>query len=273
VLRIEARMIPATKWPDPRIVDSFPYDFDLATHTVYAGLMGSASHGTYVPKEDPDSIDDVDIMAIVVPSPRWLLGLHQWEHWVKQRDELDVVVYSLRKFVGLLLKANPNVVGLLWLRPEFVLTRHPAFEAMIENRRAFSSKRAYESFVGYAESQLNKMGLPGHRAYMGAKRKELVERYGYDCKNAAHSVRLLRMGIEFLETGELNVYRALDADEIRAIKRGLWTLDQVKQEVDRLSGRIAAARVHSALPAEPDEALAEKLLIDITRRIWSSQEA
>jgi uncharacterized protein len=266
-------MIPATNWPDPRIVNSFPYDFDLATHTVYAGLMGSASHGTYVPKEDPDSIDDVDIMAIVVPSQRWLLGLHQWEHWVKQRDELDVVVYSLRKFVGLLLKANPNVVGLLWLRPEFVLTRHPAFQAMIENRRAFSSKRAYESFVGYAESQLNKMGLPGHRAYMGAKRKELVERYGYDCKNAAHSVRLLRMGIEFLETGELNVYRALDADEIRAIKRGLWTLDQVKQEVDRLSGRIAAARDHSALPAEPDEALAEKLLIDITRRIWSSQEA
>jgi uncharacterized protein len=82
----------------------------------------------------------------------------------------------------------------------------------------------------------------------------------------------LRMGIEFLETGELNVYRAADADEIRAIKRGLWTLDQVKQEVDRLSGRIAAARDHSALPAEPDEALAEKLLIDITRRIWSSQE-
>lgn len=39
--------------------------------------MGSISHGTYVPKEDPDSIDDVDIMPIVVPSPKWLLGLNQ----------------------------------------------------------------------------------------------------------------------------------------------------------------------------------------------------
>jgi len=121
--------------------------------------MGSVSHGTYVPKEDPDSIDDVDIMAILVPSPRWLLGLRQWEHWVIQREELDVVAYSLRKFVGLLLKANPNVVGLLWLRPEFVLARHPVFQVMIDNREAFSSKRAYDSFVGYAESQLNKMGL------------------------------------------------------------------------------------------------------------------
>jgi len=208
-----------------------------------------------------------------VPSPRWLLGLHQWEHWVKQRDELDVVVYSLRKFVGLVLKANPNVVGLLWLRPEFVLARHPAFQVFVDNRRAFSSKRAHASFVGYSASQLTKMGLPGHRAYMGAKRKELVERYGYDCKNAAHAVRLLRMGIEFLETGELNVYRTADAPEIRAIKRGLWTLDQVKQEVDRLSDRIAAARDRSPLPAEPDEALAENLLIEITQRIWSNSDS
>ena len=134
-------MIPTTNWPDPRIVESFPFDFDLGSHTVYAGLMGSVSHGTYVPKEDPDSIDDVDIMAIVVPSPKWLLGLHQWEHWVKQRDELDVVIYSLRRFVGLLLKANPNVVGLLWLRPEFVLACHAAFQPLIDHRRAFSSRR------------------------------------------------------------------------------------------------------------------------------------
>ncbi len=117
------------------------------------------------------------------------------------------------------------------------------------------------------------MGVPGHRAYMGAKRKELVQRYGYDCKNAAHSVRLLRMGIEFLETGELNVYRTADADELRAIKRGLWTLEQVKHEVDRLSERIAAARDRSPLPEEPDTVLAETLLIDITQTIWSSRAA
>jgi len=54
-----------------------------------------------------------------------------------------------------------------------------------------------------------------------------------------------------------------------AIKRGLWTLDQVKQEVDRLSDRIVAARDRTQLPAEPDTALAEKLLIDITQSIWS----
>ncbi len=114
-------------------------------------------------------------MGIVVPSPEWLLGLNQWEHCVKQRDELDVVVYSLRKFVGLLLKANPNSFG---YGPKFILAKHPAFEPILRNRQAFSSRRAYESFVGCAESQLNKVGVPGHRAYMGAKRKELVARFG-----------------------------------------------------------------------------------------------
>ena len=85
---------PPVAWPDPRILQDFPYDFDLTTHTVFAGLMGSISHGTYVPREDPDSIDDVDIMAIVVPSPKWLLGLNQWEHWVRQRTSAAALVES-----------------------------------------------------------------------------------------------------------------------------------------------------------------------------------
>jgi hypothetical protein len=56
---------PPVAWPNPRIVEDFRYGFGLTTHTVYAGLMGSISHGIDVPKEDPNSIDDVDIVAIV----------------------------------------------------------------------------------------------------------------------------------------------------------------------------------------------------------------
>jgi DNA relaxase NicK len=44
--------------------------------------------------------------------------------------------------------------------------------------------------------------------YMGKKRRELVVRVGYDAKNAAHLIRLLRMGIEFLTEGTLYVERA-----------------------------------------------------------------
>jgi len=53
------------------------------------------------------------------------------------------------------------------------------------------------------------------------KRRELVRRLGYDAKNAAHLIRLLRMGIEFLTEGTLHVER-VDAPELLDIKHGAW---------------------------------------------------
>ena len=253
---------------DPRIRAAFPFGFDLQRYALVAATMGSTSHNTYVPKEDPDSIDDVDIMIVIVPPPRFQLGLRSWEHWTLQKDELDVVVYSLRKFVGLLLKANPNVVGLLWLKPEHYLLRHPLFELLIENRHAFSSKVAYDAFAGYATAQIRKMEGGAFKGYMGARRKELVERRGYDAKMAAHAIRLLRMGTEFLETGRMKVFREDDAEDIRAIKRGEWSLEQVKEEAERGFARALAARARSPLPDRPDSGRAEELLLEIALSLW-----
>ncbi len=230
--------------------------------------MGSTSHNTYVPKDDPDSIDDIDIMGVVVPPPARAVGLKPWQHWVWQHEELDVVCYSLAKFVGLLLKSNPNVVGLLWLRPEHYLHRHPLFERLAASRDLFTSKRAYPAFVGYASAQLQNMAPREFRGYMGAKRKALVERYGYDTKSAAHAIRLLRMGTELLDTGALKVYRDADAEEIRAIKRGEWSLDEVKAEGERLFEAARLAHERSPLPDEPDAARAEELLVGITLDLW-----
>lgn len=253
---------------DNRILEWFPDGFELSTHTLCAAYMGSHSHNTYVPKDDPNSIDDVDIMGVVVPPPRFLLGLKKWEHWTCQREELDVVLYSLQKFVGLLLKANPNVVGLLWLRPEEYIYRHPIFLPFIEQREVFSSKIALDAFAGYASAQLKKMETQAFQGYMGAKRKALVEKVGYDAKNAAHAIRLLRMGTEFLETGTLRVFREEDAEEIRSIKRGEWTLDKVKAEAEQGFVRARAAFEKSPLPDRPDNARAEQLLLDATLTIW-----
>lgn len=95
----------------------------------------------------------------------------------------------------------------------------------------------------------------------------MVRKYQYDVKNAAHLIRLLRMGIEFFETGQLRVYRTADADEIKQIKRGGWTLDQVKAEADRLFGCISEARARLPLPPQPDEAAAGWLLTEIRVRV------
>jgi hypothetical protein len=96
--------------------------------------------------------------------------------------------------------------------------------------------------------------------YMGQKRRELVRRVGYDAKNAAHLIRLLRMGIEFLTEGTLHVERA-DAPELLDIKRGAWPLEKVKAEAERLFELSQEAYVRSALSPQPDRDQAESLCV------------
>lgn len=308
---------------DPRIAAAFEAQngFPLEPHLVVLALMGSHSHGTYLPPEEPYAVDDIDLMGFVVPPAEYHLGLPRWQHWTLQVDELDVVLYSLEKAVRLLLKSNPNIVGLLWLRDDEYIHRHSDFERLRAQRAIFSSQEAAEAFSGYAADQLKRMeafdlermaeyealttaitargpvrevleadtlklkhiaqnwGLDRellnrfrklHRehfsGYMGEKRKAMVRKYQYDVKNAAHLIRLLRMGSEFIATGNLQVYRTTDADELKVIKRGGWSLDQVKTEAERLFHVVKEARARSPLPPRPDADAANALLIDLHRR-------
>jgi uncharacterized protein len=247
------------------IASKFP-SFPFPTHAIGLFVVGSESHGTKIAPVE-GGIDDTDYMGVVIPPECHVLGLHAWEHWVYSPDEkgLDVVVYSLRKYIGLLLKGNPNVMGSLWLRPEFYTMRTPALDAILAERTAFSSQQAYSSFIGYAHSQLKRMTHVAFKGYMGKKRKQLVEQHGFDTKNAAHLIRLLRMGIEFLETGEVNVYRERDREELMEIKRGGWGLARVQGAADDLFADARRALAKSPLPMKPDEERAEALLVRLTK--------
>src|SRR5437764_11928992 len=61
--------------------------------------------------------------------------------------------------------------------------------------------------------------------------------------------------------------RTSDADELKRIKRGGWTLDQVKEQAEQLFGRIERARAQSPLPPRPDETAANALLMEIHLRV------
>lgn len=305
---------------DSRISDRFKRDvgFELEPHLIVLATVGSHSHGTYIEPTEPNAIDDVDLMGFVVPPVDYLLGLPRWETWRVQVDELDVVLYSLEKAFRMLLKSNPNIVGTLWLRPEFYVYQGNLFSALLRERHIFTALTAADAFAGYAYGQLKRMeafnvermneyevyttilrgkhpdavelavaadsnklkhlaldwDLPQdwlkhfvklHKqffsGYMGEKRKAMVRAYEYDVKNAAHLIRLLRMGKEFLETGELNVYRTHDAEELMSIKRGEWTLAQVKAEAEQQFAAVRAAEAASQLPKRPDEQAANELLI------------
>lgn len=128
------------------------------------------------------------------------------------------------------------------------------------------AKAAAETSTDVLLAQLRHFQKKGENlGRLGDKRKGLVLEHGYDAKNAAHCVRLLRMCIEFLATGEMTVYRP-DAAELLAVRRGEWPLDRVKRHAAELFEEAKAARDGSALPDGPDRAGAERLLVALVQR-------
>jgi len=218
--------------------------------TILLGYRGSISHGMYVPSTDPMSIDDKDIMGVFIPPTECYCGLKEHRHHEIKVKEWDAVSYEIRKMANLLIQSNPNVLSLLWMRENDYIHIGEYGRMLLDHRRLFSSKKAYHSFSGYAHAQLHKMTHQAFEGYMGDKRKKLVERFGYDTKNAAHLIRLLRMGIEFLSEGEMHVFRE-DAPQLLEIKRGEWEMMRVKEEAELLFKRAEAAYDRSLLPAHP----------------------
>lgn len=231
---------------------------------ILLGYTGSISHGTKIEKSNPDCIDDIDLLGVCVGEKSIYLGLDNFEQKIVKYNEFDSVVYEIRKFFRLLLKQNPNVLGLLWLQDKDYIYKSLLGQQILNNRNLFVSKKAYHSFTGFAISQRHRMThFPDVKAaYMGKKRYELVKKFGYDPKNLQHTIRTLRMGIEFLTDGHLQVFRP-DNDELKSIKRGEWSLDKGNEEIDRLLKLIREAYVKSSLPNEPNYKKANELLIDI----------
>jgi hypothetical protein len=307
--------------------------------TILLGYRGSIAHNMYVPNSDPNSIDDIDLMGVVIAPLECYFGLSEYgSRGTKEYKQgpYDCVYYEIRKAVSLLLQGNPNIVSLLWLRPEHYLSMTDAGRRLVAARELFTGKHAYNAFAGYAYAQLLKMEtrdpaelrqyiaitgelkrrgkhpnssesdperevhgplepfgeaadvfnwsdeklLQGLRSfqkkgdnigYLGDKRKKLVLEHGYDAKNAAHCIRLLRMCGEFMRTGIMNVYREADAGELLDIKRGKWELERVKAYAEELFADVKAARDASPLPDEPDRKAVIALLVDIVHTAVASR--
>ena len=234
-------------------------------NSVLCGFRGSIAHNTYVPSTDPNSIDDIDLMCVYVAMPEHYLGLGMEKEYGRGRQiqvgKFDCVHYELRHFIKLLLKSNPTTMLLLWLNEEHYLNVTNIGQELIDNRNLFVSKLLYKSFTKYAQAQLGKMKPNTYEGYMGVKRKTLVDKFGYDCKNASHSIRLLKMAAEFLDCGDLKIYRKSDARMLKQIKTGLWSLEDVKKRADEEIENVEAAFEHSKLPEKPDREGAERLLM------------
>lgn len=256
--------------PGPLLLDTWKKEawhgiLPFQPNCVFQCFVGSIAHGMYIDPSDPMGTDDVDTMAIVIPDIEHYFAFREFgssQTLVLPNGKYDTVLYEFKKYIWLLMKGNPNVLMTLWLDDIDFIHRGPLANRLFDMRDAFVGKHVYHSFVGYARNQFDKMFAGAYHGYMGDKRKNLVERYGYDTKNAAHLIRLMRMCIEFLSSGQLHVKRN-DAQSLIAIKRGEYTLEGIKSQANELFNDAENAYRRSMLPVTPDFARIEALVVEL----------
>ena len=99
------------------------------------------------------------------------------------------------------------------------------------------------------------------KAQRNPARAQLEREHGYDTKHAMHLVRLMRMGLEALRTGDLLVRRP-DAQELMAIRDGVLSFDELLAEAARLREEMADAAGRSRLPDEVNPDVADRLVFE-----------
>ena len=124
-------------------------DEHLGKHIILLGLAGSYSYGTN------NENSDIDVRGIMLNRKSDLIGLTQYEQYVD--GHTDTTIYTFNKMITLLLSCNPNTLELLGLNPEHYLYLNEIGRGLIERTDLFLSKRAIQSFGGYADAQLRRL--------------------------------------------------------------------------------------------------------------------
>jgi len=212
---------------------------DIAiSNEILRGVVGSTSHGTAI-----EGQDDRDEMGVFVEPPENVCGLTPCDHYIyrdqpegarSQAGDLDLTMYSLRKFCRLAAHGNPSVMILLWLPSHVICTKTGS--DLVEMRHAFVSKQAGRRFLGYLVAQKKK--LKGERAHT-VNRPELVAKYGYDTKFAMHALRLGFEGIELMTQRRLTLPVAEpNLSTLRAVRSGQTSFTDALKLIDSAEARL-----------------------------------
>lgn len=183
--------------------------------------------------------------------------------------DLDLTIYSLKKFLRLATYGNPNVVELLFINGECLLTRNTVGAELQSLYPYIVSREAGRRYLGYMEAQ--KQRLLGERGQMRVTRTTLIDKYGYDTKYASHVLRLGYQGVELLETGKLELPMRGPAQEfIMNVKKGLVPFDDVTNIVGVLETSIKDLIKDGPLQSRPNYEVVESWMQTVYMTAWST---
>ncbi len=253
----------------------------LPSNVQFETIMGSVAYGVSSDTSDMDVYgwaipprDEVfphlrgEIIGFGKPSKRF--EVYQ-EHHIQDADALagkgrsyDLTIFGIVKFFALALENNPNVIDSLFTTTECVLHSTRVGNLVRDNRRRFLHKGAWAKFKGYAYSQLHKLAIKEPHG----KRAALVAAHGFDTKFAYHVVRLIGEVEQILVEQDIDLQR--DRELLKAIRRGEWTEERLRQWFSAKEAQLEAVYASSTLRATPDEAGVKALLLECLEEHYGS---
>lgn len=236
---------------------------------IHLFVGGSELHGAKV-----KDTDDLDIYGLYLEPPELVLGLHRSEFFVwstagdERRngpDDVDVTLYSLRKWAGLAVKGNPTALHFLFAKNQSSHTE--PWQDILRCRDIFLSRRAAGQFKGFADAQVRR--LKGIGTGKKGQRHEVIGAHGYDVKAAMHVIRLLNEGIELMRTGFITLPRP-EKELLITIRTGKYgSLERVLGLANQLFAELDESQRDGMLPEEVDESAVSKLVSDTYLEFWN----
>lgn len=115
-------------------------------------LYGSHAHGTATPTSNEDwrgvfQLENEEFLGLSTPVQTY-------------EQKPDIVLWEVAQFARLLLKGNPNIVGMLWVPDDCVHIDAPPMTVFREIREQFITKPMLYAYLSWARSELGRALTP-----------------------------------------------------------------------------------------------------------------
>lgn len=246
--------------------------------TILRVPAGSTLHGLQLP-----GTDDSDEVGICIETMEACIGFSEFEQYIyrtaaeregkhdapSRAGDLDLTIFSLRKFLRLAMQGNPQILQCLFVPARLCLIRDARGAQLQELAPLIVSRHAGARYLGYLEAQRQR--LLGERGQKKVNRPALEAKHGFDTKYAMHILRLGFQGVELMSTGKLTLPMAeKDRAFVYATRLGEVPLQDVLTKAGELERQIKDMLDDAPVPAEPARDEIEAWMVSMYFENWKA---
>jgi predicted nucleotidyltransferase len=245
------------------------YGFSYQENLIQAFIGGSQLHGAKV-----QGTDDTDWYGVFIEPPQKMIGLDRDEFFVfttggqaggNGPHDVDVCLYSLRKWAGMAAKGNPSALHFAFATPQYST---PSWDRVVQRRDIFASRHHLKPFLKFADDQMER--LCGRKGQKNIHRAALEQKYGYDTKYAMHVIRLYLEAREYMEAGKISLPN-LRVNLLVDIRQGKYRLPEIELMGKQLQAEAMLAQDTSPLPEDADIKGVTELITTIYLDFWTGK--